>query len=185
MELRRGHRACNWLNSNRGDVARDRIRTADTRIFSPHIVARLCVTIGRYWYLFKRLMAVSACRFYRFEHIVTYSSGNVVAKSRHNSDRSPWPVISIRLEFSLAAASSSTLKSPAPTELPDDPDQVEVGAGLRVNTRAAVEFDRVVPVNRQGQGKTHAGVRAGFAFFPVDGRAPAGIIETIEPHPHP
>src|SRR5262249_21272077 len=28
------------------------------------------VTIGRYWYLFKRLTAVSAKRFYRFEHIV-------------------------------------------------------------------------------------------------------------------
>ena len=27
----------------------------DTRIFSPLAVARLCVTIGRYWYLFKRL----------------------------------------------------------------------------------------------------------------------------------
>ena len=37
-------------------------------------MARLCVTIGRYWYLFKRLTAVSAGRFYRFEHIVTYSS---------------------------------------------------------------------------------------------------------------
>jgi hypothetical protein len=35
-----------------------RNRTADTTIFSPHAVARLCVTIGRYWYLFKRLTAV-------------------------------------------------------------------------------------------------------------------------------
>jgi hypothetical protein len=59
-------------------VVRDRI--TDTRIFSPHTVARPCVTIGRYWYLFKRLTAVSACRFYRFEHIVAYSSGKVVAK---------------------------------------------------------------------------------------------------------
>src|SRR5262245_43456906 len=46
----------------------------DTSIFSPHAVAGLCVTIGRYWYLFKRLTAVSAGRFYRFEHIVSYSS---------------------------------------------------------------------------------------------------------------
>jgi hypothetical protein len=52
----------------------------DTRIFSPLAVAGLCVTIGRYWYLFKRLTAVSAGRFYRFEHIVTYSSGKVIAK---------------------------------------------------------------------------------------------------------
>src|SRR5262245_48794858 len=48
--------------------------TNDTRIFSPLTVAGLCVTIGRYWYLFKRLTAVSAGRFYRFEHIVPYSS---------------------------------------------------------------------------------------------------------------
>jgi hypothetical protein len=53
---------------------------AGTRIFSPRAVPRLCVTIGRYWYLFKRLMVVSAGRFYRFEHIETYSSGKVVAK---------------------------------------------------------------------------------------------------------
>jgi hypothetical protein len=52
-----------------------------TRIFSPHAVARLCDTIGRYWYLFKRLTPVSAGPFCRFEHIVTYSSGKVVAKS--------------------------------------------------------------------------------------------------------
>src|SRR5262245_38088184 len=52
-----------------------------TRIFSPLAVAGLCVTIGRYWYPFKRLTALSAGRFYRFEHIVSYSSGKVVAKS--------------------------------------------------------------------------------------------------------
>src|SRR5262245_44231584 len=49
-------------------------RTADTRIFSPLAVAGLYVLIGRYWYLFKRLTVVSAGRFYRFEHIDTYSS---------------------------------------------------------------------------------------------------------------
>src|SRR5215813_9986155 len=52
-----------------------------TRIFSPLTIARLCVTIGHYWYLFNRLTAVSAGRFYRFEHILSYSSGKVVAKS--------------------------------------------------------------------------------------------------------
>src|SRR5262245_14438078 len=149
-------------------------------------VARLCVSIDLYWYLLKRLTAVSADRFYRFEHIVSYGSGKVVAKSRHNRDGSSRPVtICIRLECSLASTSSSTLKSPAPTELPYDPHQVEVGAGLRVNTRAAVEFDRVVPVNRQGQGKAHARVRAGFTFFSIDGRAPAGIIESIKSQPQP
>jgi hypothetical protein len=55
-------------------------RTPGTRIFSPLTVPGLWVTIGRYWYLFKRLMVVSADRFYRFEHIETYSSGKVVAK---------------------------------------------------------------------------------------------------------
>src|SRR5215510_7091602 len=57
----------------------------DTRIFSPLTVAGLCVPIGRYMYLFKRLTAVSAGRFYRFVHIVTYSSGKVVAKSAKRS----------------------------------------------------------------------------------------------------
>src|SRR5262245_13533038 len=52
----------------------------DTRIFSPLAVARLCVPIGHYWYLFKRLTAVSAGQIYRFEHIVSYSSSKVVAK---------------------------------------------------------------------------------------------------------
>jgi hypothetical protein len=63
-----------------GALARGQNRTADTRIFSPHAVAGLSATIGRYWYLFKSLTVVSAGRFYRFEHIVTYSSGKVVAK---------------------------------------------------------------------------------------------------------
>ena len=53
---------------------------ADTRIFSPLAVAGLCVTIGRYVYLSKRLTAVPVGRFYRFVHIVTYSSGKVVGK---------------------------------------------------------------------------------------------------------
>src|SRR5262245_11069145 len=61
---------------------------AGTRIFSPLTVARLCVPIGRYWYLFKRLTAVSAGRSYRFEHIVSYSSGKVVAKSGTRSPQS-------------------------------------------------------------------------------------------------
>ena len=56
-------------------------QAADTRIFSPLTVPRLCVTIGRYWYLFRRLTAVSTGRFYRFEHIVADSSGIVVAKA--------------------------------------------------------------------------------------------------------
>jgi hypothetical protein len=55
-------------------------RTAATRIFSPLSVAGLCDTIGRYVYLFKRLTAVRAGRFYRFEHIMTYSSGKVAGK---------------------------------------------------------------------------------------------------------
>src|SRR5262245_46310161 len=54
-----------------------------TRIFSPLAVARLFVAIGHYWYLFKGLTALPARRFYRFEHIVSYSSGKVVAKSVH------------------------------------------------------------------------------------------------------
>ena len=48
----------NWLNSKRKKCGQGQNRTADTRIFSPLTVARLSVTIGRYWYLFKRLPPV-------------------------------------------------------------------------------------------------------------------------------
>ncbi len=51
-----------------------------TRIFSPRAVPGLSVTIGRYWYLFKRLTPVRAGRIYRLEPIETNSSGKVVAK---------------------------------------------------------------------------------------------------------
>ena len=64
------------FDTTRGAIA----SITDTRIFSPVTVAGLCVTIGRYRYLFKRLTAVPAGRFCRFEHIVPYSSGKVVAK---------------------------------------------------------------------------------------------------------
>jgi|SRR5262245_20807275 len=57
--------------------------------FSPHAVAGLCVTIGRYWYLFKRLTTVSAGRFYRFEHIATNSSFKALSKQRERLDQSP------------------------------------------------------------------------------------------------
>ena len=68
------------VESQRERVWPGQNRTADTRIFSPLIVARLCVTIGHYLYLSKRLTPLPAGRFYRFEHIVAYSSGKVVAK---------------------------------------------------------------------------------------------------------
>jgi hypothetical protein len=55
-------------------------RLPDTRIFSPRVVPRLSVTIDHYWYLFKRFTAFPVGRFHRFEHIVTDSSGKVVAK---------------------------------------------------------------------------------------------------------
>lgn len=79
--------------------------------------------------------------------------------------------------------SRGDLKSSAPTKLPYDSDGVGVGSGLRVNTSAAIEFDRVVLVDRKGASKAHPCVLVTFAFIPVDGRAPAGIVEPIEPHP--
>src|SRR5262245_23021372 len=81
MEFDREHRHYNSLNSKERGCGQGQNRTAATMIFSPLTVAGLCVPIGRYWYLFKRLTAVSAGRFDRFVHIVTYSSGKVVAKS--------------------------------------------------------------------------------------------------------
>ena len=80
MELNRKRSGCNWLNFKKGKCGQGQNRTADTRIFSPLAVPGLCDTIGRYWYLFKRLAALPDGRFYGFEHIVTYSSGKVVAK---------------------------------------------------------------------------------------------------------
>ena len=71
---------CNELKNIKLNGGQGRSRTADTRIFSPLAVPGLCVTIGRYVYLFKRLTPVPAGRFYRFEHIVAYSSSKVVAK---------------------------------------------------------------------------------------------------------
>jgi|SRR5215475_483538 len=67
------------LDEGSGSHSKDASAPA-TRIFSPLAVAGLCVVIGCYWYLFKRLTPVSAARFYRFEHIVAHSSGKVVAK---------------------------------------------------------------------------------------------------------
>src|SRR5262249_44940819 len=64
----------------RPNVARYKIKLPDTRIFSPVAVPRLCDTIGRYLHLFNRLTPVWQPSFYRFEHIVSYSSGKVVAK---------------------------------------------------------------------------------------------------------
>jgi len=61
-------------------AARGSERFLATRIFSSLAGAGLYDTIGRYVYLFKRLTVVSAHRFYRFEHIVSYSSGKVVGK---------------------------------------------------------------------------------------------------------
>src|SRR4030095_15900617 len=85
------------------------IQRNDTRIFSPLAVAGLSVTFGRYWYLFKRLTLPSPGRFYRFEHIVAYSSSKVVAKS----DASRGGIVKRSFEyhyFQRSAASSSCKK---------------------------------------------------------------------------
>ena len=53
--------------------------------FSPRAVPRLCVTIGHQLNEFNSFYWLRYESIYRFEHIVTYSSGKVVAKSlRHN-----------------------------------------------------------------------------------------------------
>ena len=77
----------------------------DTRIFSSLAGARLCDTIGHYMYLFKRLMAVSAGRFYRFEHIVTHSSGKVLGKvAAQRRPLSPkWLALIIPLSYVTSA----------------------------------------------------------------------------------
>jgi hypothetical protein len=57
-------------------------QTGGTRIFSPHTVPRLCVSIGRYLNLFKRLTPVRRLSIYRFEHIVTGNSFKAPSKQR-------------------------------------------------------------------------------------------------------
>jgi hypothetical protein len=64
-----------------GKCGQGQNRTADTRIFSPHIVPRLCVTIGHQMNEFNSFCWLRCETIDRFEHIVAYSSGKVVAKS--------------------------------------------------------------------------------------------------------
>src|SRR5689334_25321799 len=101
-------------------MVRDRLELP-TRGFSVLFAgARLCDTIGRYMYLFERLTAVSGGRFYRFEHIVSYSSGKVTGKviSESNSalprlaERQA-PHASLRSAASMASSNSSATRSPA------------------------------------------------------------------------
>ena len=47
MELNRDRRGSNWLNFKERGYGQGQNRTADTRIFSPAMVAGLSVTIGR------------------------------------------------------------------------------------------------------------------------------------------
>ena len=51
-------------------------------LFPSEVWEKACVTIGRYWYLFKRLTAVSAGRFYRFKHLMAYSSFKALSKQQ-------------------------------------------------------------------------------------------------------
>ena len=80
MDQNRARRLSNALKNQSIGNGQGQNRTADTKIFSPLAVAGLCDTIGRYVYLSKSLTAVLAGRFYRFEHIVSYSSSKVIAK---------------------------------------------------------------------------------------------------------
>jgi hypothetical protein len=90
------------------------------RIFSPLAGAGLYDTIGSYMYLFKRLEAVFGARFYRFEHIVTYSSGKVTGKVIGESNSAlprlserQVPHASLRSAASMASSNSSAMRSPA------------------------------------------------------------------------
>jgi len=56
------------------------------KIFSPLAGAGLYDSIGRYMYLFQRLTALLAGQFTHSNHIVSYSSGEVVAKWRLSTD---------------------------------------------------------------------------------------------------
>ena len=57
----------------------------DTRIFSPHTVPRACVTIGHQVNEFNSFYWLRYESIYRFEHIVAFRSGKVMAKSADSS----------------------------------------------------------------------------------------------------
>ena len=59
-------------------------------IFSLLAGAGLCDAIGRYVYLFQRLTGVFGGRFYRFEHILSWSSGKVVGQSNPKKPAAMW-----------------------------------------------------------------------------------------------
>ena len=72
------------MRSENDRSAWDRLQMPDTRIFSPLAVGDY---VCRYRSLLVSIQAFNgglSRRFYRFEHIVTYSSSKVVAKSKHN-----------------------------------------------------------------------------------------------------
>src|SRR5215471_9964583 len=102
MEQNRTRRLCNDLKNQRRENGQGQNRTADTRIFSSLAGAGLCDTIGCYVYLFKRLTAVLAGRFYRFEHIVSYSSGKVMGKVTPQACRSPLSIVAWLLDYFLS-----------------------------------------------------------------------------------
>src|SRR5262249_62374901 len=59
-------------SSHRIEGAHNRIQP-DTKIIDSLAVPRLCVPIGHYWYLFKRLTAGFVAWYFRFVKIVVYS----------------------------------------------------------------------------------------------------------------
>jgi hypothetical protein len=75
----------NCLNSKERKCGQGQNLTADTRIFSPLRVPALCVTIGRQLNESNSFCWLRYESIYRFEHIVAYGSGKVVAKSREGS----------------------------------------------------------------------------------------------------
>jgi hypothetical protein len=81
MKLSRERRAYSRLNSKRVERGLGQNRTTDPRIFSPHTVPRLCVTIGHQVNEFNSFQALRTLSIFRLEHVVANSSGKVVAKS--------------------------------------------------------------------------------------------------------
>jgi hypothetical protein len=77
MELSRARSVCKRLKNLRGRCGQGQNRTADTRIFSPLTVPRLCGTIGHHLNLFKRLTPTCSQSISQLEHIAAYSSGKV------------------------------------------------------------------------------------------------------------
>src|SRR2546430_11114841 len=83
----------------------------------------------------------------------------------------------------VSMVSPTGLEPAAPAELPGDHCRREVAPDARVRAGARRELDRVVAIDRDGEGAAHADVLQRLALHAVDRRAPASVVRRVESGP--